>query len=313
MGNQPWKNLNAIDRITLLYLAITTLFIGLSWNDLESILIPLAFRICCVVFICLIARYYNGTHGRILHYLRYAYPLILIIYLYPETDLFNNFIFEDQDPFFFRIEAMIFGSQPSTQFLNQFPQLWVTELMSIGYFSYYLLIFSFSLILYLKDHDLFYRITFIMVCSFYIYYIIFIFLPVAGPQYYLSPPEDEVPKAYLFSGLLKLIQELGERPTGAFPSSHVGVALIILWYSYKHFKGYFITILPISVLLIFSTVYLKAHYVVDVLAAILSIPLFIIAGKYLFERIKKEHSDLRTSPEKQQILLENISKNQGKG
>lgn len=287
MEINTWNNLNAIDRITLLYLLGTTIFIGLSWNDLESKMIPLGFRLGTLFLIYMMAHFQGAFPGGIMRYLRYVYPLILIIYLYPETDQFNNIFFQDQDPFFYRVEGAIFGFQPSLHFLNRFPQLWVTELMSFGYFSYYLLIFSFSLILYLKDLDMFYRITFIIISSFYIYYVVFIILPVAGPQYFFSPAENEVPKAYFFSSMLKLIQELGERPTGAFPSSHVGVVLIILWYSFKHLRVWFYIFIPISVLLISSTVYLKAHYLVDVLAAIVSLPIFVLSGKKLFDLLGK--------------------------
>lgn len=285
MKTNPRKNLNAIDKITLLYLFVTTIFIGLAWNDPENRLVPLGFRIFSILIIYLMAYFQDLFRGGVMTFLRYAYPLGLIIYLYPETDQFNNVFFNDQDPFFYRIEELIFGCQPSLVFPDRFPQLWMTELMSFGYFSYYLIIFGFYLILYLKDFDLFYRITFIILSAFYTYYLLFIILPVAGPQYFLPAPQNEVPKAYLFSSMLKLVQELGERPTGAFPSSHVGVVAIVMWYSYKHIKKWFFILLPVTILLLLSTVYLKAHYLVDVIVGLLTMPLFIVTGNRLYERI----------------------------
>ena len=285
MKTNPRKNLTAIDKITLLYLFVTTIFIGLAWNDLENRLISLGFRIFSILIIYLMAYFQDLFRNGVMTFVRYAYPLGLIIYLYPETDQFNNVFFNDQDPFFYRIEELIFGCQPSLVFPDRFPQLWMTELMSFGYFSYYLVIFGFYLILYIKDFDLFYRITFIILSAFYTYYLLFIILPVAGPQYFLPSPQNEVPKAYLFSSMLKLVQELGERPTGAFPSSHIGVVTIVMWYSYKHIKKWFFILLPVTILLLLSTVYLKAHYLVDVIVGLLTVPLFIIAGNRLYERI----------------------------
>ncbi len=282
------KNLNAIDKITLLYLFITTIFIGVAWNDLENKLVPLGFRILTILVICVMACYQELFRGGIMQFLRYAYPLILIVYLYPETDHFNNIFFENQDPFFSRIEETIFGLQPSLLLLKRFPQLWIVELMSFGYFSYYLLIFGFSLLLFLYDPDLFYRLIFVIISSFYIYYLVFVALPVAGPQYFFPSPENEVPTAYLFSSMLKLIQELGERPTGAFPSSHVGIVLIMIWYTWKYLRRWLFVILPLSILLIASTVYLKAHYVVDILAATVTVPFFIISGNSLFNLLEKQ-------------------------
>jgi membrane-associated phospholipid phosphatase len=111
-------------------------------------------------------------------------------------------------------------------------------------------------------------------------------LPVAGPQYFFPSPDNEVPRAYFFSGMLKLIQELGERPTGAFPSSHVGIAILILWYSFGRSRNYFYAILPVTILLIISTVYLKAHYVVDVLAAFITLPFIAIPASCLFSLLR---------------------------
>jgi membrane-associated phospholipid phosphatase len=291
MKNHPWKNLNAIDKITFLYIWGTAILIFFSWNELDNKLLPLGVRIGCTLLIYSMIRFQSLLHGRILGFLRIAYPLILIIYFYPETDQFNNILFEDQDSFFYRIEESLFGSQPALLFLKNYPQPWVIELMSFGYFSYYLIIFSFCLILYLKDPDVFYRLTFILTSSFFIYYCIFIILPVAGPQYYFPPPENEVPKAYFFSGMLKLIQELGERPTGAFPSSHVGIVILILFYSYRQARTYFYIVIPISILLILSTVYLKAHYVIDVLAAFITLPLIFIASKYFYLLFEKNYQN----------------------
>lgn len=291
MRSDPRKNLNAIDKITLLYLLITTIFIGLAWNDLENKLLPLGFRILSILIIYAMACFQDPFQGGVMRFLRYAYPLILIIYLYPETDHFNNILFENQDPFFSRVEETLFRVQPAQFLLDRFPQLWITELMSFSYFSYYLLIFGFTLILFLNHPDLFYRLTFVLISSFYIYYLVFIVLPVAGPQYFFPPPANEVPKAYVFSSMLKLVQELGERPTGAFPSSHVGIALIILWYVYKYLRQWFYVVLPLAILLTISTVYLKAHYLIDTMAALVTLPLFIISGNGLFNLLKKQGQD----------------------
>ncbi len=292
MKTELRKNLHALDKVTLLYLFITTIFIGLAWNDLDNKLLPLGFRILTILIIYGMAYYHELFRGGVMQFIRYAYPLILVIYLYPETDHFNNIFFENQDPFFCRVEETTFGFQPSLVLLERFPKLWIIELMSFGYFSYYLLIFGFSLILFLSDMKLFYRLTFVIIASFYIYYLVFILLPVAGPQYFFPPPENEVPTAYLFSRMLKLVQELGERPTGAFPSSHVGIVLIIIWYTFKHFKNWLYVVIPLSVILTISTVYLKAHYGIDIIAATITIPFFIISGNGLFNFLNKKSNNI---------------------
>lgn len=59
----------------------------------------------------------------------------------------------------------------------------------------------------------------------------------------------------------------GERPTAAFPSSHVGVTTILMilaWDSRN--RRMFYCILPLYILLCLSTVYIYAHYAIDVFA-----------------------------------------------
>ena len=65
---------------------------------------------------------------------------------------------------------------------------------------------------------------------------------------------------------------MGEKPTGAFPSSHVGMTLIYLWLLFRSERKAFWVVLPLACLLLTSTVYLKAHYLVDVLAGCVVAP-----------------------------------------
>jgi membrane-associated phospholipid phosphatase len=69
--------------------------------------------------------------------------------------------------------------------------------------------------------------------------------------------------------LLIMAHDAGERPTAAFPSSHVGVATIVMWLAWetKNRKVLF-TCLPFAVLLFFSTFYIQAHYAIDAIAGL---------------------------------------------
>jgi len=144
--------------------------------------------------------------------------------------------------------------------------------MSFGYLSYYFLIFLLAYWIYKYKYEKFSFVIFMICMSFYIYYIIFIIFPVAGPQFYLSPPYNQVPDAYIFRDLLKFVQSIGEKPAAAFPSSHVGITCIVIYLSVKFAPKLLKWFVPIGTLLILSTVYIKAHYVIDVAAGFLSFP-----------------------------------------
>ena len=58
----------------------------------------------------------------------------------------------------------------------------------------------------------------------------------------------------------------GERPTAAFPSSHVGVSTILLFLAWRaKNRILFIGVFVLYILLCLSTVYIRAHYAIDVI------------------------------------------------
>ena len=63
-----------------------------------------------------------------------------------------------------------------------------------------------------------------------------------------------------------------EASRAAFPSLHAGVSLLTLVYAWRHVRWY---VLPLGIVvtgLLASTVYLRHHYVVDLLAGALLVP-----------------------------------------
>ena len=66
--------------------------------------------------------------------------------------------------------------------------------------------------------------------------------------------------------MVQSAHDAGERPTAAFPSSHVGVSTIVMLLAWKTgSRRLLYCLLPLYVLLCFSTVYIQAHYAIDVI------------------------------------------------
>ena len=96
---------------------------------------------------------------------------------------------------------------------------------------------------FLRRFDLFEKVAFVIVASFFLYYLFYIFVPVAGPQFYFPAigfdnveagahnqellPKPNYEKGFFYS-LVEGSQQVGERPTAAFPSSHVGMSTILM-------------------------------------------------------------------------------------
>jgi membrane-associated phospholipid phosphatase len=129
------------------------------------------------------------------------------------------------------------------------------------------------------------KFSFIILNSYYIYYLIFVIIPAEGPQFYLPSPLNQIEAQGIFGYLIKWIQSFGEAPTAAFPSSHIGISLILLILLFKRHKTLFIVLLPFCFTLVFSTIYIKAHYFVDVVGGVVSAPAVLLISNYIYHNI----------------------------
>jgi membrane-associated phospholipid phosphatase len=221
-------------------------------------------------------------HHPIIILFRTAYPILLSGYFYSETVFYNKLLFDNIDPLLVDIEAFIFGMQPSIEFCAYFSNKIFSEIMYFGYFSFYLFILGFTLYIFIRKKDHFNKTIFQFSASIYIFYFIFCLIPSAGPQFYFSSPENILPDAYVFDKVMHFIQKTAEQPTGAFPSSHVGISMVILILSKRIAPEFLKIAWPFVVLIILSTVYIKAHYAIDTLGGIFIAPSILYLSNKLY-------------------------------
>ncbi|MDR1129367.1 MAG: phosphatase PAP2 family protein [Prevotellaceae bacterium] len=282
---------NSVELLTFAYILITAACILTLFGIHTQTCTLLFYRIAFFTAVCLMAFISEKSGNKFVNYIRYLFPFSLIAYWYPETyylahpdntGLPESIFLPNLDSFFEHLDVAIFGCSPAIEFSKAFPQSVVSEIMYFGYFSYYLLfLFTFTYFFFVKP-DMADRAMFYCLCSFFIFYAIFTLVPVAGPQFYYSFPDSQVPDGYFFCSLMRWLQFEGEMPTGAFPSSHVGLTLIVMILLFQNARKYFYIILPVAIILTAATVYIKAHYLVDVLAAFIAAPLILALSKSLF-------------------------------
>lgn len=272
-----------VEVMLLLYLLTTAFVIILFWSNLQSPFIHLIVRIL-ILFLYFLA--ISNSNINVYKGLRIFIPFLFLPFLYGETDFFNNILFDNLDPFFSNVEFKLFGLQPSFEFSKAIPYQIFAEAMYLGYFSYYIMILGITVYAYFHSGiDIGERVGFIIITSFLIFYLFFDFFPVTGPQFYFADCMEPLPKGYFFGSSIRLIQQLGEHPTAAFPSSHVALCFILIRLSYHYTRKLFYALLVIGIILIFSTVYLRAHYVVDVIAGIITAPLVYFLAEQMFKKL----------------------------
>ena len=265
----------------LLYFAIIELVIiftkpslFLDWNFiLTRIIFVFAFIFSLVIK--------NKISYNFFQLLQNILVFALMTFLYKETAMLNTLIFPKIDEFLSNLDQNIFKFQPSIEFSKHFNSLFFSELFYFGYFCYYLLPLVVFGVLYKFLPQKIEEFGFILITSFLLYYFIFIIIPAEGPQFYFTFPDNYIEAQGIFGNAIKLIQKNGEAPTAAFPSSHVGISWIVIFWLYQNFRKSVKYFIPFVVLLMFSTVYIKAHYFVDVVAGFISAPIvFFLTFKF---------------------------------
>ncbi len=276
--------LNLVDYSTIAYLLITTVLVLFFYNKIENPIFHIYMRIGFFGIIILSSFIRFKTNNNFIKLISNLVPLAFLGFFYNETASFNHLFFDNFDGYISSLELHIFGIQPSVVFSNFFHWKWFSELMNFGYFSYYLIIFGTPTLFYYKKPQHFQQLLFVLLTTFYMYYIVFIIIPVVGPQFYFKGDLSVFTPQGPFGYLIKFIQETGEVPTGAFPSSHVGISILLGFYIFKYFKNIFKYIFFIIAILIISTVYIKAHYVLDVFVAFIITPIFYYTSNKLYIR-----------------------------
>lgn len=271
------------------------------WPEMDQPLKMLLDRGLIVMLTLALWGVYRWWPVRLMAFVRISAQMFLLGYWYPETYEFNS-VRPNLDHVFARWDAVLFGCQPSLEFSRLCPWGWFSEAVNMGYFSYYPMILAVMVFFFLFRYEKYEKASFTVMCSFFIFYLIYIFLPVAGPQFYfwavgpqtiengvypalgtyfsmhtdmMTAPGD---MSGLFYRLVRHAQEMGERPTAAFPSSHIGITFILLYLVYPENRRFFVVLCPFAFLLTLATVYIQAHYLVDAIAGVVvSVPVFYVS------------------------------------
>jgi membrane-associated phospholipid phosphatase len=87
----------------------------------------------------------------------------------------------------------------------------------------------------------------------------------------------------------------------AFPSGHTMLALVVLFYTWRYEKRLLFLFAPIALLIIISTIYLRYHYAVDVLAGIILTVPTIVAAEVAMDWWERTQKLYRRYPDTQLI------------
>ena len=288
------KGLLAFEWVAMGYMVLTLVMMGFLWDRLPNRDSMLWLRAEFLIATLATWLVYRWHPCRLFMFVRIMVQMVFLSWWYPDTYELNR-VLPNLDHLFASAEQTVFGCQPSLLFSQAVPYGWFSELMCLGYVSYFPLMLIVYLYYFFQRYHEFQMTAFVMLTSFFVYYVVFILLPVTGPQfYYLAVGTEQIAAGVFpnlgdwflthsermaapgwsdgfFYHLLDLTHDAGERPTAAFPSSHVGITTVVMLLALRtrSLKLIF-TILPFYVLMCFSTVYIYAHYAIDALAGLVT-------------------------------------------
>lgn len=291
---QPRKGLFALEWVVLAYLMLTMLVVFFTYTKAENPDAMIWGRVRIAVITVALWGVYRMLPCRLTRFVRVVVQLALLSWWYPDTYELNRML-PNLDHVFAQWEQDVFGCQPALLFSKALPWPFFSELMDLGYASYYPMIVVVVAFYFIFRYYEFERASFIVLTAFFIYYVIFVLVPVTGPTFYYKAAglgnitqgifpnvhdyfnycQDCLPSPGYAKGVFfQLVEDAkaaGERPTAAFPSSHVGISTVLMllsWHTGNRRLSY--VLLPFYVLLCFATVYIQAHYAIDALAGLVS-------------------------------------------
>jgi membrane-associated phospholipid phosphatase len=167
------------------------------------------------------------------------------------------------------LDEALFGVQPSV-WAERFITRERTELMSFLYINFFWIAPSTSLLLlWQRRWREFRAVTLAVVTCFYLGYLLYVLFPAAPPRLVLVYEYKTSLEGYprFFSSLeASAFRLLPVDSRAAFPSLHAAVSLLVLLSAWRHERRLFWPLLPFVLGLWVSTIYLRHHYFVDLLA-----------------------------------------------
>ena len=291
---KPRRGLLALEWVMLAYLVFTLLMVFFTYTKVVNPEAMIWGRVRIVVVTLAMWGVYRMVPCKLTKFARISVQMALLSWWYPDTYELNRLL-PNLDHVFAQMEQGLFGCQPALYFAQIFSSPVISELMDIRPASYYPMIVLAAVYYFIWKYNEYERAAFVIMASFFAYYVIFVLVPVTGPTFYykavgidqitagvfpnlhdyFNSHTDCLPSPGYTDGIFyQLVEDAkaaGERPTAAFPSSHVGISTVIMflvWHTKN--RRLFYCMIPFYAFLCMATVYIQAHYAVDALAGFVS-------------------------------------------
>ena len=203
-------------------------------------------------------------------FVREFYPLIVMLFFYREVGLLIHAYFDwTLDEWLLSVDSEVGKIGTRIWNFQQFypPARLLNEFFSVGYAFYFFLLPISAFALYFRAPlSKFRRFMFSVSFTYYLHYLLFIFLPAESPRFYM-PGLRESLRGYWVSEWLQSAVEKNAFPGGSFPSSHIAAA-VICFMAFSYFGKWRYAVLFMTLAMFAGTIYGRYHYFIDVVAGL---------------------------------------------
>lgn len=293
--SEAWAACGAFEWIALGYLGLASALVAWFAENLihpAPLIATQALVAVIVLMLCRAGRssteYAPQTGHRFLskfwHFWRHWYPHLFFLFCFEEMSRLVHLVNPGwEDAKLIAFDRWLTGVQPSLWFEHlAHPAL--TEFMEFSYFTYfvYLLILG-SVLYYQREWENYWAVMTYSAVGYVFGYVIAMFFPAQSPWFTLAGQWHSELTGGPFTALINFIEKCGRVHGAAFPSQHVAGAMAALWGAWRHRRWLFWLFLPFVACMCVSTVYVRNHYVADVLGGLVTGTLGYILGCLLMK------------------------------
>jgi membrane-associated phospholipid phosphatase len=280
-------SMHSTDRLMIIFWCLLSVVCLTLHSRIPGWRLIIAIDLITIMMVCSIAYMTRQTGSRILGWVHDWYAFALVVFTYKQIYFMIAPIHhgKDYDALLIAIDRWLFRVNP-TEWLSGFSIPFLTEVLQIAYSLFYLFFIVVGLEIYRKRDISSYRFfSFAIVYGFFISYVGYFFLPAVGPRFTLhdfSKINVELPGLILTPHLRWFVNiwesihpgvsnavAIASAQRDVFPSGHTMMTIAAIFMAYKYRLTVRHAVFIVGILLIMATVYLRYHYVIDVMTGAL--------------------------------------------
>ncbi|MGH7942988.1 MAG: phosphatase PAP2 family protein [Limisphaerales bacterium] len=231
------------------------------------------------------------------------FPFVLLTACY--YSLFSNLILRINphlaDAALARIDAAILGNQASF-LLEPFIRPGITDFFNIVYFSHVIVFPGTALYFYLKGEEkAFRRIMMGLLTIMLMGFISYTLVPAEGPETYLAGHYTHNLQGESISNSVDYIIKNWRVSFDCFPSLHVAIPLLLALYIRQYRRKWFVPMVLYVATMCCGVIYLRYHYLIDVIAAFAFAPAAYLLNDFALSRWPGEKIAREAAKEEEKV------------